>query len=47
MTVSNLTKIVQSSHDRLENGVEKGDVACYGQFLPFSLSFQKTCTADK
>ena len=27
MTVSNLTKMVESSPDRLENAVEKGDLA--------------------
>ena len=29
MTGSNLTKMVESSHDRVENAVEKGDVTCY------------------
>ena len=47
MTVSNLTKMVESSPDRVENAVEKGDVARYEQFLHFPLSFQKTCTADR
>ena len=47
MTVSNLTKMVESSTDRVENAVEKGDVARYEQFLLFPPSFQKTCTADR
>ena len=47
MTVSNLTKMVESSPDRVENAVEKGDVARYKQFLLFPLSFQKTCTTDR
>ena len=47
MTVSNLTKMVESFPDRVENAVEKGDVARYEQSLLFPLSFQKTCTADR
>ena len=31
---------------RVENTVEKGEIARYEQFLPFPLCFQKTCTAD-
>ena len=31
---------------RVENTVEKAEIACYEQFLPFSQCFQKTCTAD-
>ena len=46
ITVSNLTKMVESSPDKVENAVEK-DVALYEQFLLFPLSFQKTCTADR
>ena len=42
MTVSNLTKKVESSLDRVENAVEKGDVARYEQFLLFPPRFQKT-----
>ena len=30
----------------LENTVGKGEIACYEQFLLFTLCFQKTCTAD-
>ena len=29
-----------------ENTVEKGEIACYEQFLLFPQFFQKTCTAD-
>ena len=47
MTVSNLTKMVESSPDRVENAVEKGDVARYEQFLLFPLSFPKTCTTER
>ena len=47
MTASNLTKMVESSPDRIENTVGKGDVARYEQFLLFPLSFQKICTADR
>ena len=31
---------------RVENIVEKGEIACYEQFLLFPQCFQKTCTAD-
>ena len=31
---------------RLDNAVEKWEIARYEQFLPFPQSFQKTCTAD-
>ena len=31
---------------RVENSVEKEEIACYEQFLLFPQSFQKTCTAD-
>ena len=31
---------------RVENTERKGEIACYEQFLLFSLCFQKTCTAD-
>ena len=31
---------------RVENTVEKGEIACYKQFLLFPQCFQKTCTAD-
>ena len=31
---------------RVENIVEKGEIARYEQFLLFPLCFQKTCTAD-
>ena len=30
----------------LENTVEKGEIACYKQFLLFPQCFQKTCAAD-
>ena len=30
----------------VENIVEKGEIACYKQFLLFPQCFQKTCTAD-
>ena len=30
----------------VENTVEKGEIACYEQFLFFPHRFQKTCTAD-
>ena len=39
MTVSNLTKMVESSPDRVEKAVEKGDVARY--VSPFSTEFSK------
>ena len=32
--------------ERLENTVEKGEIARYAQFLLFPQSFQTTCTAD-
>ena len=31
---------------RVENTVEKGEIARYEQFLLFPQCFQKTCTAD-
>ena len=31
---------------RVENAVEKGEIARYEQFLLFTQCFQKTCTAD-
>ena len=31
---------------RIENTVEKGEIACYEQFFLFLQCFQKTCTAD-
>ena len=31
---------------QLKNTVEKGETACYEQFLVFPQCFQKTCTAD-
>ena len=31
---------------RIENTVEKGEIARYEQFLLFPQSFQKTCTTD-
>ena len=31
---------------QIENTVEKGEIACYEQFLLFPQCFQKTCTAD-
>ena len=31
---------------RVENNVEKGEIACYEQFLFFQQCFQKTCSAD-
>ena len=30
----------------VENTVEKGEIACYKQFLHLQEHFQKTCTAD-
>ena len=30
----------------VENTVEKGETACYEQFLLFPQCFQKTCSAD-
>ena len=39
--------MVESSPDRVENAVEKGDVPRYEQFLFFPLSFQKTYTAER
>ena len=30
----------------VKNTVEKGEIACYEQFLLFPQCFQKTCTAD-
>ena len=33
MTISNLMNMVESSPDRVENAVEKGDIAHYEQFL--------------
>ena len=32
--------------NRVENTMEKGEIACYEQFLLFPQCFQKTCTAD-
>ena len=32
---------------RVENAVEKGEIAHHKQFLLFPQCFQKTCTADK
>ena len=32
---------------RVENTVEKGEIACYEQFLLFPHCFQKTYTADR
>ena len=29
---------------KVKNVVEKGEIACFEQFLHFPLSFQKTCT---
>ena len=31
---------------RIENAVEKGEIACCEQFLLFPQCFQKTCTAS-
>ena len=31
---------------QVENTVEKGEIACYEQFLLFPQCFQKTCTSD-
>ena len=33
-------------YKQVENTVEKGEIACYKQFLLFPQCFQKTCTAD-
>ena len=30
----------------VENTIERGETACYKQFLLFSQCFQKTCTVD-
>ena len=52
MAVLDLMKMAESSpnrfvFDRVENTVEKGEIACYEQFLLFPQCFQKkTCTAD-
>ena len=39
-------KMAESSSKRVENTVEKGEIARYEQFLLFPQCFQKTCTAD-
>ena len=39
-------KMAQSSSKWIENTVEKGEIACYEQFLVFPQCFQKPCTAD-
>ena len=45
-TISNLMKMAESSPKRVENTLEKGEIARYEQFLLFPQCFQKTCTAD-
>ena len=39
-------KMVVSSPKRVENTVEKGEIAHFEQFLLFPLCFQKPCVAD-
>ena len=39
----NATKMIVSSFDRVENIVEKGEIAHYEQFLLFPQCFQKAC----
>ena len=34
-------------YERVENTVEKVDIACYKQFLVVLQCFQKTCTVDR
>ena len=34
------------SSQKVENTVEKGEIACYEQFLHFPQSFQKPYTSD-
>ena len=41
-----LMQIAESSPKWVENTVEKGEIACYEQFLLFPQCFRKTCTAD-
>ena len=45
MTIANLMKVAESSPNRVENTVGKGEIA-YEQFLLFPQCFQKACTAD-
>ena len=41
-----LKKMEESSPKRVENTVEKGEIALNEQVLLFPQCFQKTCTAD-
>ena len=41
MTVSNLKKMVESSHDRVEKAVEIGDVTPYEQFSFSHIVFRR------
>ena len=38
--------MAESSPKKVENTVEKGEIARYEQFLHFPRCFQKTCLAD-
>ena len=38
--------MAESSLKRVENTVDKGETACYEEFLPFPQCFQKAHTAD-
>ena len=42
-TILNLMKIAESSLNRLENTVGKGEIAHYEQFLLLQQCFQKAC----
>ena len=39
-------KMAESSQNGSKNAVEKGEIACYEQFLLFPQRFQNTYTAD-
>ena len=39
-------KMFYKFSERVENSVEKGEIACYEQFLLFSQSFQKSSAAE-
>ena len=42
----NLDEYSRKLQKWVENTVEKGEIACYEQFLLYPQCFQKTCTAD-
>ena len=46
MTISNMMKKAESFPKRVENAVEKGEIARYEQFLFFPQCCQKTYSAD-